>query len=459
MNRAASAWRVLLVAVLAGTHVRGGADEPAWPRFRGPDGSGVIAFEGLPERWSATENVRWKTDLPGRGWASPIICDNSLFLTTVVSSAEYEEPLKGLYFGGERRQPLPDEHQWLVYAIDATDGSVQWQRVAHRGAPPLGIHIKNSRASETPVTDGRRLYVYFGNVGIFCYDLAGTLIWSKPIAPVETRFSWGPAASPVLHEGRLYVVNDNEEQSYLLALDAATGETVWRVDRDEKSNWSTPFVWQNELRTEIVVPGTGRTRGYDLDGNLLYELAGASAITIATPYTAHGLLYVSSGYVMDPRKPIFAIRPGAVGNISLSGEETSNQFIAWCQKSAAPYNPTTLVYGDRLYVLLDRGFLACYHAVTGEPIYPVQRIAQGRAFTSSPWAYQGKVFCLNEYGQTFVVPAGDEFSISHINSLADDDMCMATPAVAGNRLYIRSSERVYCIEESGATVTDQRPAP
>jgi outer membrane protein assembly factor BamB len=263
------------------------------------------------------------------------------------------------------------------------------------------------------------------------------------------RANWGTAASPALHGDRLYIINDNEEQSFLEALDKRTGETVWQVERDEKSNWSTPFVWENEQRTEIITPGSGKTRAYDLEGKVLYEFGGASSITIATPYAAHGLLYVSSGYILDPRKPLFAVRPGASGDITLGGDETTNAGVAWCQKSAAPYNPSTIVYGDLLYVLLDRGFVACYDAKTGEQKYAPQRLSGGQAYTASPWAYHGKVFFLSEYGQTAVVVAGPEFKLLHTNMLADDDMCMATPALAGGRLLIRAERRLYCIRGLG----------
>ena len=182
------------------------------------------------------------------------------------------------------------------------------------------------------------------------------------------------------------------------------------------------------------------------ENNLLYEFGGCSSITIATPYSQHGLLYVSSGYVLGRRQPLFAVRPGAMGDISLSDDETSNEYICWCQKRAAPYNPTSLVYGDLLYVLYDRGLLACYDARTGEVVYERQRISGGRAFTSSPWAYNGKVFCLNEDGKTFVVRAGREFEVLQVNELAEDDMCLATPAIPGDCLLIRTAEWLYCIQ-------------
>jgi outer membrane protein assembly factor BamB len=416
-----------------------------WPQFRGHDARGVSENKALPTHWSATENVAWKTDLPGRGWSSPIVWGERVFLTTVVNTGTSEEPKKGLYFGGDRPKPPDATHQWKVFCLDLKTGAVVWERLVHEGAPQSSIHLKNSFASETPVTDGERVYCYFGNVGVFCFDLAGTALWTHRIEPSETRYGWGTAASPALHADRLYVLNDNDKDSYLLALDARSGKQIWRSPRDEKSNWSTPYIWRNELRTEIVTLGTGKVRSYDLEGKLLWSLEGMSSITIATPYESDGRLYFSSGYVLDPLRPIYAIRPGAKGDISLRGEETSNEWIAWSNHQSAPYNPSTLVYRDRLYVLYDRGLFACFDPANGSPIYPPQRIPNGRAFTASPWAYGGNVFCLNEDGVTFVFAASDEFRLLHTNSLADDDMCMATPAIAGDRLLIRTSARLYCI--------------
>jgi outer membrane protein assembly factor BamB len=436
-------WIAVLAIFVAAPQV---AAQDNWPQFRGPEARGVSENKGLPDRWSATENVAWKTDLPGRGWSSPIVWGDRVFLTTVVNTGASEEPKKGLYFGGNRPEPPKDIHQWKVFCLDLKTGALVWERQVHEGKPASAIHLKNSFASETPVTDGERVYFYFGNVGVFCFDLEGAEVWRRMIEPRPTRFGWGTAASPVLHEGRLYLVNDNDEESYLLALDAKTGEEVWRVPRDEKSNWSTPFFWRNALRTEIVTLGTGRVRSYDLEGNLLWSLTGMSSITIATPYDHNGLLYISSGYVQDQLRPIYAIRPGAEGDISLAEGESSNASIAWRGEQAAPYNPTTLVYRDRLYVLYDRGLLACFDPQNGSVVYEQQRLPNGRAFTASPWAYGGKVFCLNEDGVTFVVDAGDKFNLLHTNPLAEDDMCMATPAIAGDRLLIRTSARLYCIQ-------------
>ena len=316
----------------------------------------------------------------------------------------------------------------------------------HEGKPDSPRHLKNSYASETPATDGERLYTYFGGVGLFCFDLAGNPVWEKRIPPQKMAYAWGTAASPILDGDRLYLINDNEEASYLLALDKKTGDEIWRIAREEGSNWSTPYIWKNSQRTEIVTPGSDAVRSYDLDGKLLWSLTGMSSITIATPYAEGDLLYVSSGYVGDKdHRPIYAIRPGASGDITLAEGQTSNEFIAWSHNLAAPYNPSTLVYQDRLYVLYDRGTVSCYNAKDGTPIYEKQELPKGAGYTTSPWASNGMIYCLNEDGITHVLKAGDTFEVLHSNALDENDMGMATPALTPERLLLRTSSRLYAI--------------
>ena len=446
MNRAVLMILAILLVVLNPLVMLG--SDAVWPQFLGPGSRALSTNANLPDRWSATENVAWKTQIPGRGWSSPIAWGDRVFLTTVVGQGDAELPQKGLYKGGERPDAPSSEYQWKVLCLDLLSGKVLWERLVHRGAPPGPVHVKNSYALETPVTDGERVYAYFGNVGLFCLDMEGRPLWSKSLPSHAMRHGWGTAASPVLHHDRLYLVDDNEEQSYLLALDKLSGKEVWRVDRDEKSNWSTPYVWENEQRTEIVTPGTDKVRAYGLDGKLLWWFKGMSGITIATPYADRGLLYVSSGFVADKQRPLYAIRPSGSGDISLAPDQTSNSAIAWSNPTAAPYNPTSLVYEGRLYVLYDRGFLRAFDSRTGRPLFEQQRLPDGNHFTASPWAHNGHVFCLNEDGVTFVVRAGDKFELRHTNKLAKDDMCLATPAMVGDRLLIRTSARIYCIRKA-----------
>ena len=227
-----------------------------WPQFRGPGASGVSDGSGLPDRWSATENVVWKTKIPGRAWSSPIVWGDRIFVTSAIQEeGELEAVKPGLYIGGERK-PEGKMHRWIVYCLDWNTGKIVWEKTAGRQVPKYSHHLKNSMASETPATDGQRLYAYFGYLGLFCYDFDGKPLWSRSWGDYGTRMNWGTGASPVVHGNRVYVVNDNEEKSFLAAVDAKTGEQVSRVPRDEKSNWATPLVWQNEKRTELVTGGS-----------------------------------------------------------------------------------------------------------------------------------------------------------------------------------------------------------
>jgi outer membrane protein assembly factor BamB len=423
------------------------ADEN-WPRFRGAESTGVATGECLPVHWSTTQNVKWKTPIPGRGWSSPVVWGDKIFLTTATREyAEGEKPeeiQKGLYFGGNR-ETAEVPHKWIVYCLDFETGQILWERVAHEGAPKHGHHLKNTLASETPVTDGERLYAYFGNVGVFCYDFAGELLWSKPFDSHATNNNWGTAASPVLHGDRLIIVNDNDEESFIVVFNKETGEEIWRQARDEKSNWATPYVWQNVDRTEIVVPATGKVRSYSLDGELLWEFGGMSSITIPTPFAHDGLLYIASGYVLDQTRPLYAIQPGAEGDITLGEDETSNGYIVWSQSKGGPYNTTPILYNGVVYVLYDRGILGGFDAKSGEELFRRRIGAGARAFTASPWAYEGRIYCLSEDGVTYVFEAAREFNLLHENNL--EEFCMATPAIVRQSLILRTETQLYRIEE------------
>ena len=419
-----------------------------WPQFRGPGARGVAKGKGLPTTWSTTENVKWCVPVPGRGWSSPVIWGDKVFLSSAISTGKEKTVKKGLYFGGNEKTPSPNQHRWMIYCFSFESGEKLWEQEANVGKPLTPRHIKNNYAPETQVTDGNLIYTYFADQGLFANDLDGELKWKRQMKAYKTRYNWGSAASPALHGDFIYILNDNEQNSFIEAIDKNTGETLWRRDRNEKSNWSTPFVWENSLRTEIITIGTGKTRSYGLDGTLLWKLvADMSSITIATPFTAHGLLYVTSGYVGDKHKPIYAIQPGGKGTINLKKNRPVDKSIVWRQPNAAPYNPSTLVYKDLLYVLYDFGFLACFNAKTGEKIYDKVRVRkrQRTPFTASPWAYNDKVFCLSEDGDCFVYKAGRKNELLHINKL--DELCMATPGIARGNLFIRTASKLYRISK------------
>ena len=405
---------------------------------------GIADDETIPEKWSSTENVKWKTPIPGMGWSSPVVWGDRILVTSVVSSAVVEAPKKGLYFGGNREKPPADEHRWMVYCISMKTGKILWEKEVHKGVPAFSRHLKNSFASETPVTDGEMFYVYFGNIGLFAFDNAGKIKWERRFDTVKTRYGWGTASSPVLHKGRVYVVNDNDDKSWLLCLDKKTGKPIWQTDRDEKSNWSTPFIWENGSRTEVVTTGTGKVRSYDLDGKLIWEFGGMSTIVIPTPFTKDGLLYLTSGYVGDQNRPVYVIKPGAKGDITIPKGQTTGEFVQWYLPQAGPYNPSPLLYGGIYYTLLDRGFLTAHDAKTGKEIFGKQRIDEAAgAFTASPWASKGKIYAVSEDGDTFVFQAGPDYKLLGKNSL--DEMVMSTPAIASGSLILRGASNLYRI--------------
>jgi outer membrane protein assembly factor BamB len=427
-----------------------------WPQFRGARGGVAPDDPALPDTWSTTQNVAWTVDIPGRSWSSPVVWGDHVFVTTAIDTAG-DKPLRptseyvGRSGGGTMTfQDLENQKtpiKWVVYDVDFKTGKIRWQQEAATAVPAQSRHQKNSYASETPVTDGERVYAYFGNVGLFAYDMAGKLVWSQKATPVKTRTGFGSAGSPILHNDRIILVNDNDEQSYIAAYDKRTGKELWKTLRDEHSNWSTPFIWQNDRRTEIVTAGSDKIRSYDLEGKLLWELKGMSIYAIPTPLAADGLLYITSGYPADKLRPVYAIRPGAVGDITLKADQTSNDFIAWSNPTIGPYNPSALVYQGCYYTLIDRGFLTCHDPKTGKEIYGRQRITMdATSFTASLWAYNGKVFALSEDGDTYVMAAGPEFKALGKNSLGE--MSLATPAVANGSLIIRTASKLYRIGQS-----------
>ena len=318
--------------------------------------------------------------------------------------------------------------------------------------PATPIHIKNSYASETPVTDGQRVYAYFGNVGVYCYDLDGKPLWSKEIEPQEDcAMAGAPAASPVLYQDRLYIVNDNDEESYLLALDARTGEEIFRVGaRRKRATGRRPTSGRTASAPSWSPPAPARTARTISKAGCCGSWGACRASRSPRPTRRTTCCTSARATCMDKKKPIYAIRPGATAISRSAKDETKNDYILWCNKTAAPYNPSSLLYGDLMYVLYDHGFFGGFDPKTGEEVYEKKRMPEGKAFTSSPWAYDDKIFCLNEDGVTFVIRAGKEFEILHTNTLAEDDMCMATPAIVGDRLLLRTSARLYCIRKGAS---------
>jgi outer membrane protein assembly factor BamB len=431
---------VLFVVVCTAATAR--ADN--WPKFRGPNGSSTSAEMNLPDEWSADKNVAWKVKIPGYGWSSPIVWGDKVFVTTAVADKQ-EKPADSSKWRDVSGPKLDTVYKWELYCLSAADGKVVWKRTAAERKPTVPINSSNTYASETPVTDGRRVYAYFGAVGLFCYDLAGEPVWKKDFGPPQTEYGHGTGASPALDGELLFLQRDTEEKSFLVALDAKTGEQQWRVDRDERTGWSTPLVWKNGARTEVVCLGRKRVQAYDATtGKVLWELAGMNGQAMASPIAGADLLFAGTGGQLGGGRPLFAIKAGVSGDLTLKPGTTSNEGVAWSLPKAGPLVATPLMYEGNLYVLeqsLD--LVNCYDAATGRQLYR-ERLPRARGFSASPWGYGGKVFCLDEDGRTFVLQGGAEFKLVGQNDVGE--MCRASPALAGGALFLRTLDHLYCIK-------------
>lgn len=419
-----------------------------WSRFRGPDGNSIVEHARLPQEWSEDLNIAWKVKIPGRGWSQPVVAGDKVFVTTAV--AENAEPPRR-YDGGlpkDSRDPRQDDYQWKVLCLSASTGEILWEDTPYEGKPRQRKHRGNTYASETPVVHDGQLFAYFGGQGIVCYDLSGEQQWKKRLGPFATQAGWGTASSPVAYGDSVLVQCDSQKQSFLVAFNKATGDEQWRVNREEKTNWSTPYLWKNSVRTELIVAGGTKMRSYDpASGKLLWEMAGSGRSSLS-PVGNENMLYVDSVNWFQGSPGLFAgIRPGASGDISLPDERTtSNEFVAWSMMLRSYRNSSPLLYKGCLYMLeQSAGIVRCYDAETGKRHYQ-NRLPDSRGFAASPWANDGKVFLLDDDGQTVVLEAGPEFKVVRTNRL-DDGIVWSSPAVAGNSLLIRGMNHLYCIRD------------
>ena len=461
-----------LVATLAIATTPAAPPDPGttWPGFRGHDLSGVSPSTRIPDRWSKTENVKWSISVPGNGWSSPIVWGDTIYLTSAIGKKPFKQPTAGLY-GNDyiaelaqqglsneeimkraqaRDSETPEESselRYMLYALDAKTGKVKWEREAIKTLPFGGRHRKNTYATETPFTDGERIYVSFGqNVGMFCFTMDGTLLWKKQWQPQPIYLDFGTASSPVVHDGRVYLLHDNEKASYITALDAKTGAEVWNTPRAASgpmnSSWMTPFVWKHAQRTEIVTTGHGLIVSYDLEGKELWRVA-RMAMPTPSPLAADGMLYVGTGSQGDANRPFLAIKPGASGDITLQPGTTSNDFIAWVQPRVSGYTPSALVHAGKAYLVHDSGILNVLDAKSGKPIYRARMGGGGHTFSASPVGFGSRVLFVTEEGVSFVLDTGNEYKEIAKNDLGE--MSLASPAIAGDALYIRTQSKLYKI--------------
>jgi outer membrane protein assembly factor BamB len=494
----------LCVATLAASAVALDAADGNWPQWRGPEMTGVAPKGSPPLKWDPETNIKWKAEIPGRGSASPIVWDDRVFILTAVDTGKLpddaveqtaaQEPVDqpadsnpadrtgrfsdqsappedapererrfrdredrergegrgergfgrggpgGRGFGGfGRRDRGPRNiYQFKVICLDRNTGDVLWEKTAREAAPHEGMHDTNSYASGSPTTDGKFLYASFGSHGVYCYDLDGNLIWEKDLGDMETRNGFGEGASPTLHGDTLLVPWDHERESYLFALDAKTGEINWQVDRDEPTTWVTPLVVEAAGKTQVILNGTNRSRSYDINtGKLIWECGGQASNPIATAVVHDGLVYCMTGH-----------RGSAVVAIPLdsAGDITDTDKIAWKSNQGAPYVPSPILYGDKLYFTkANNGVLSCLEAKTGEPLINQKRLPGVENVYASPVGADGRIYFTGRDGTTVVIPNTGELEILATNTVGEP--VDASPAIVGNQIFIRGENHLFCIEE------------
>ncbi len=413
-----------------------------WPQFRGPGSNQIADSRNLPPEWNKEENLAWFYEVPGRGWSSPIIWENKV----IFSNAVLEDPsiLPPARDGERLENPDTVVYDFEVICLDLTTGEEIWKEVAYHGIPRYKTHRDNNYAPETLVTDGERIYAYFGMTGIYCYDMEGNLVWEKDLGNYPMQSGWGTATSPLLYNNVLYMQIDNEENSFLAALDAKTGEEKWRISREEKSNWSTPIIWENSLRTELVTAGV-TVRSYNPEnGELHWEFNTGGGRSSASAITFNDMIFLGNERRGSDGGILFGIKAGASGDITLQRDENSNEYVIWSIENSGIAMPSPLVYEGLVYVAeRNAGRVSCIEASTGEVLYK-NRISDAGAFWASPWAHDGKIYFLDEKGITHVVEAGEEFKVIGKNSL-EGDVFWSTTAIASDAYIFRGQKGIYCV--------------
>ncbi len=418
-----------------------------WPQFRGPGGSGVADEQGVPLRWNAEggEGVAWEVPLAGLGVSSPVVWGDRVFAVVAASLTDDSEFRIGLY-GDVAPVENESEHRFALRAFDLGTGEPVWETELHRGVPETKRHSKSSQANATPATDGERIVTLLGSVGkLLCHDLDGNLLWEREVGVLNSGwfydpdYQWGHASSPVVHAGAVIVLADVHGGAFLGAFDIETGEPRWRTSRDEVSTFSTPLVHETAGAPEIVVNGT-TIRGYDAaTGAERWRLGPNSEIPIGVPLLGDGLLFVQAGY--PPIRPIYAVRPGSIGDLTLPKGEESSEAVAWSRRRGGVYIPSPLFYQGILYLNANNGRLAAYDGETGDRLYRARIGGVGGSYAASPIAADGRLYFTSEEGDTFVIRAGPEYELLAKNSI--DRIVMATPAASAGILVLRAIDRLF----------------
>lgn len=433
----------LILFVVASAQTRN-AGPGHWPQWRGPYFNGMARGDA-PTEWSATKNIKWKAQIPGRGHSTPIIWGDRIFLTTAIPAKAIEQPTPQPVQEGQRRGPGGGagsgvEHRFVVMCIDRKTGKTIWERTAKTDTPHEGYHrMYGSFASNSPITDGKYLYVSFGSYGIFCYDLNGKLIWQKdPGVRMKMRLQFGEGVAPTLHGDRLFLTYDHEGESFIIALDKNTGREVWRSARNEASSWSTPLVIDHKGQKLLVVSATNRVRAYDpASGRIVWECGGLGGNVIPAPVQIEDVVLVMSGF-RNPK--LMAVRLGRQGDL------TETDAVLWSQTRGTSYTASPVLHEGKFYALTDNGMLSCFDAKTGQTYYHQVRLPKPDNFKASPVGANGKLYLASESGDVTIVKMGEKFEVMKVNTI-EDEFFIATPIIVEGQLFLRGRNTLYCISE------------
>ncbi len=406
-----------------------------WHQWRGPRADGVSPHGRPAVRWSPIHNLAWRVDLPGRGSSTPIVWGERIFLLTAVPTDRPADPPVPADPRSKTRPPA-QYFRFSVLCLNRATGRTIWQRTVNESVPHEGRHPTNGYASASPTTDGTHLYVSFGSRGIYCLDQNGNTVWKRNLGRMRTRYGWGEATSPALHGDSLVVNWDHEDQSFLVVLDKRTGQTRWKLDREEPTTWATPLIVQSAGKSQIVVSGTRRVRSYDLvDGALIWQCGGQTVNAIPSPLAASGVVYCMSGY----RGAYACAIP-----LNSTGDLTDTDRILWRHDQGTPYVPSPVLDQGRIYFTRSNtGLLTCLDAQSGKPLFTRKRLPGISGMYASPVVADGRIYFVGRDGTTTVIRAGREFEVLATNRL--NVPIDASPAIVGEQLYLRASSALYCI--------------
>lgn len=436
----------LLLVTLAATSVVSVAEPAAdeyWPQWRGPMATGVAPNGNPPVEWTSDKNIAWKVEIPGKGYASPIVWKDTIYVLSAVPTGEpieIPEPPPSEDGQRRRRNIVPTQtQQFTIMALSRADGSVLWKKVLREEVPHEGTHQTATWASNSPITDGEHIFAYFGSRGLYCLDMDGNLIWEKDLGDMQTRRGFGEGSSPALHGDSLVINWDHEGDSFIVVLDKSTGKELWRRDRDEVTSWSTPLIIEHGGKTHVIVSATDRVRSYDLaTGDVIWEVGGMTVNAIPTPVHLDGLVIVMSGFRGNA---LLAIRlDGAEGDI------TGTDAIVWSLDRDTPYTPSPLLYDDQLFFLkTNDGILSSYNAKTGKKYFGPVRLEDTPNIYASPVGADGRVYIAGRDGAVVVLEKGPEFKVLAVNKL--DDGFNASPAIVDGEIYLRGKDHLYRISK------------